>query len=566
MSRAFTLALFSLLQTKNRFLQRIRRLKQPRYLVSMLAGLAYLYFIFGRKKVDVFTWEGQAVPAGLDGAWALGTLVIAVILMLAWAHPEDTGALEMSEAEAHFLLPAPLSLRDLLLYKIFRAQPALLFTALMLKLFVLRPNNFLSIWLTLATIQVYLLMVRIGRARLKLAGVGMFARFGVVVVAMAGLGALVWQVYEPLIAQMEGWDKGEIFPALVGPLAHPPLSIVLFVPSLFARLLVAHGTAAIGLQAIGPLVIAVGCFLIAAKLEISFEEATVEDARKRAEKSRLQKHPGERRPTVLRRIAIPLKDSGPAAAGLIWKNLTASARGGSAAVLVLGLAVVAAAGLLTFFLAGFQEACVAAGGLSLVLCIIISLVGPLFIRDDLRGELDHLDLLKSFPLSGPQIVLAEMAAPFAMILLYQLSTLAMAVAFSVAATERTAVLAAVAWLPVALIFIAPVTILQLAIHNAIVILLPAWARQMRDERQGPEALGRGILMMLGQLLALLLAVLPAALVMAAGFWLAGFTGLGVPGRAAVAAIPSVMLLGGELWLVVQFLGGQFEKMDIEESA
>ena len=52
---------------------------------------------------------------------------VLALMILAWALPSDSGGLQFSEAEIAFLFPAPLRRRDLLLYKIIRAQPQALF-------------------------------------------------------------------------------------------------------------------------------------------------------------------------------------------------------------------------------------------------------------------------------------------------------------------------------------------------------------------------------------------------------------------------------------------------------
>ena len=53
-------------------------------------------------------------------------------MITAWALPADSGGLEFSETEIAFLFPAPLRRRDILLYKILRAQPQALFSALIM--------------------------------------------------------------------------------------------------------------------------------------------------------------------------------------------------------------------------------------------------------------------------------------------------------------------------------------------------------------------------------------------------------------------------------------------------
>ncbi len=118
MTRAFIeLALRSF---KNRIVSRVRRMRDPRYAVGALFGLVYFGWIFFRNRGSArFFATGQASELRVD----VVSLAVLAMMLFAWALPGDSGGLEFSEAEIAFLFPAPLRRRDLLLYKIIRAQP-----------------------------------------------------------------------------------------------------------------------------------------------------------------------------------------------------------------------------------------------------------------------------------------------------------------------------------------------------------------------------------------------------------------------------------------------------------
>src|SRR5215204_5474031 len=132
------LALFYLQfhSVKNRTLARIKRLKQPKYLVFLIAGGAYFYFWFFR-----WFFRAQTRAPGLNlGAMpptpglqeSIGALILLTIILLAWIVPHQRAALAFTEAEVAFLFPAPISRRGLIHFKLLRSQTAILFTTILL--------------------------------------------------------------------------------------------------------------------------------------------------------------------------------------------------------------------------------------------------------------------------------------------------------------------------------------------------------------------------------------------------------------------------------------------------
>src|SRR5262249_2331037 len=108
---------------KNRLMLRLRRLREPRYLIGFIAGLSSLWFMFLRRlffsphgsRIGVVV-AGPVPSAAIDGV----SIVALFGLLLPWAFPEQSGGMTFSPAEIQFLFPAPISRRQLLYYKVFR--------------------------------------------------------------------------------------------------------------------------------------------------------------------------------------------------------------------------------------------------------------------------------------------------------------------------------------------------------------------------------------------------------------------------------------------------------------
>ncbi|MEI6861589.1 MAG: hypothetical protein WCL04_04990, partial [Verrucomicrobiota bacterium] len=198
-----------------------------------------------------------------------------------------------------------------------------------------------------------------------------------------------------------------------------------------------------------------------------------------------------------------------------------------------------------------------------VAVIYILLLGPQLARQDLRHDLGNLDLLKTYPLPGWQVLLGELLAPVAILsALVWLALLAMAMAFraKLGASFAPGVLATGGGC-IALT-IPPLVMVQLLVPNAAAVMFPAWASSMRGRGNGGiDMMGQRLIVVFGQLLVLLLALLPAGLsglVLIVAFqWL-----IGAGPAIALATVAVLVLLGGELWCGIWLLGQRFEKIDL----
>ena len=139
-----TYAFYVASTVKNRVLARVRRLKQPRYLVGLFVGLAYLIVVFSRSGPRPVTVDGQAVPIDPATGAALFTLIVAVVMLLSWALPDSEAGLDLTETEALFLFPAPITRAQLLGFVLARGLFPLLITAVILRILFLRGASFVG--------------------------------------------------------------------------------------------------------------------------------------------------------------------------------------------------------------------------------------------------------------------------------------------------------------------------------------------------------------------------------------------------------------------------------------
>lgn len=559
------------LTLKNSFLQRLRRLREPRYLIGAIAGAAYFWFLFLRRSMGARPANGKLIMLTLAISPVVADCAAVVLLLLmitAWALPADSGGLEFSETEIAFLFPAPLRRRDILLYKIVRQQPQALFSALIMTVLGWWRNGlFVGVWSAISVLSIYFTLVSLGRARLRLMHVGFLARLAGVAAIVAGL---VWIAKSEISAiNFKGLKTApQVLNALSVPFHKPLIRTILFIPHLIASAAIPPSYAMLAISVPVALALGVGFFYIAAALNVSFEEASIGVSQKKA--ARQQRSRGQRSGTfvMFRRAPAPFKlhETGPVETAVVWKNLIALMRNSIAWVVVF-------AAVLAFMLAmalWSHETPVytAVGSMLLFMSCFFPLMGPNIFSNDLRLDMPRLEVLKSYPISGERLIAAEIAAPLLVIsILEMLFATSASIMIGLGQVSKfTRFVATPQFIVLILLLTLPVCAVQLLIRNAIPVLFPAWAMRAKDEPRGFVMMGQRLVTLAGNVLVLGVAMIPAAIVFLPSLWVAYRFFAGNPAFVAVAAMPAVAVILAEAWFGVKALGAQFEKIDISNES
>ncbi len=570
---------------KNVLLSRLRRLKQPKYLFGALVGAAYFYFIFFRQigKSSKFTFTPRGLPVAAIESFDLvtvlgvcGAFAILVIVLFTWALPTEKPGLAFSEAEVAFLFPAPISRRKLIHFRLLGAQLRILVSALFFTL-VSRGWSFLGgntlthvlgWWLILTTLNLHFTGAALTITKLIESGVSAWRRrlFLLSAVALIAVVSAVslWQNAPPFPTGNFGpgafatWLAGVIDAGLLHWLLIPGKIIV--APFLAPD---AGGF----LRAAAPAVaLLIAHYLWVARQEVSFEEASMAYAEKRAARVARIRGGGAigATPAKPRREPFRLRVPGRPELAFLWKNLLGTRPyfhwrvwTTSAAIIAVGVPWVVrhdAGGAFAAVISVFSAIFI---GYALML-------GPQLARQDLRSDLPNSDILKTYPLAGWQILLGETLTPVVILTgLIWLALLAAALALGPRAAtipwltpgfRLTAGLCAAATVPV-------LCSLQLIIPNAAALLFPAWFQATRQRGGGIDVMGQRLIFVFGQLIVILLALCPAVvgagLVVFASQWL-----IGASAAVIFATILALTVLGAEVWCGLWWLGQRFEKLDL----
>jgi ABC-2 type transport system permease protein len=563
----------ALLTFKNRIVQRAKRLREPRYLISAIAGAAYFWFFVFRRNPK----SGVALARMRDLTFNsvivdFGSVIVLLMMIVAWALPADSGGLDFSEAEIGFLFPAPLRRRDLLLYKILRAQPQALFSAAILTIVGTRQGYFIGTWIAFSVMAIYFTMVSLGRARLRLFHIGFLPRLGVVALIIGGLYGLVMSQIRslgtltiPADYQQTVKAGGYARLAIEAFFHKPVIAAILFIPRFFASAALPANLTTLAISALVVAALGVAFFFIAAALNVSFEEASIGASQKRA--ARLDRRNSQRVGSFVMFRRAPalfrLGETGPVEVAIIWKNLIALMRNSIAWVVIFVLMVAAMMAMALWTHEPVSYFTI--GGMLLFMAGIFPIFGPNVFANDLRLDLPRLEVLKSYPISGERLVAAEIAASLAVVSLMEIlfaTSASVLISMSGHATGYIRFVGTPQFVVAILLLTIPVCAIQLMIRNAIPVLFPAWAVRSKDEPKGFVAMGQRLVTMAGNLLVLAIALIPAAVVFAPSVWIAYKFFSGNAAFVAVATTPAVGVLVAEFWFGVKALGAQFEELDV----
>jgi hypothetical protein len=551
----------------NRLVRQLRRLRQPRYFVALVLGLAYLWFLVFRQSPR----PSQAGP--LEARWIelIAALGVAGAMAWAWLFGSERRALAFTPAELTFLFPAPVTRRQLIHFKLLRNQLVILLNTAIWT-FVLSRERFgastwrhaAAVWVLLTTLSLHRLGASFVRSTLADHGLEGLRRklltFAAVTLVLAGAVLVVYDAYS-LIG--EGWHAGVgPFVASLGTALESPVARVLLWPFRALGRPLTAPTASAWLTAMGPAVVLLALhYLWVLRSDAAFEEVAAQASLRRAQALADRSQSSRPRRTVSREPPpYRLSPIGPQAGAILWKNLVGVWRTGRPRVVAVGLVVGGAllAGL--SFRTGSTVAEIV-GWFAAMWAGFLLVIGPQWIRSDLRSDLPSLDLLRSYPLPGRSVIAGEVAASTLVVSALQLGVLTVAyLAFlgnrvmEPGLPLRTAALAA------GFIVLPVINLLGVLIHNGAVILYPAWLGLASGRPAGVEALGQNMLAIIAYLLLLAGALaLPAGAGAAVFFALEPSTGW-LP-AAAAAVVPALAVAGAEARIMIGWIGRAFERTD-----
>ena len=569
---------------RNRMRRRLARLRSPRYVLALSVGLAYIALLLLRPTTLRSGVQDYALPgSGVHGALALASAVgLALVAAKWWLFGAPSGTLAFSPAELQFLFPAPIRRRDLVLYRVLSTQFALLMSAVFVGLILRRggaglpaPLRIIGLWVLFSTLFLHQMAVTLVRTAAAERGSGLARNAPALVIVTTGILLLVVTTVRA-IPPLHSFNELPDALAAIGAALHAPIPSAVLAPFRWLLAPAYAPSAATWLQAIGPaLALLVLHYLWVLRADTTFQTAAVEASARRASRLAARAAGGNvgasrAAPITASRPWFPLAATGPAWMALVWKNTVALTRGfaiGMAVRMVLAIAILAFTFRATGVFGAMSPYSVATpatitAAIALIGAGYLALLGPLAVRNDLRQDLAYLPVLRTFPLPGYRVVLAEVLSPtlalsavqLALILAAYLLTLGRVIAIDIPLATRTLALAG------AVIVVPLLNATSFTIQNALALLFPAWSRLgSTTTPTGFEMMGQRLLAAFAAMVALLLALVPPTLAGLAAAWLVSAA---VVPTAIVASIAACVTSVTELAVACRWLGRVYDRTNV----
>jgi len=537
-------------------------LREPRYLIGLIIGAAYFVSIFGRS----YLMPSRSRP-GITGAFGRGEGAVEIaavgllgVIALAWLWPgRRSPALAFSQADVQFLFTAPITRRRLVRYRLVRSQLASLAGSAIITLFMhpVRLAQAGMLWcgivLIMAIVNLHLTGISLTAAASTGSAVRRWLPRAVVVMAIVAIGVDL-AARRPDAFAAGGSVMTDVTSLLAGGLS----GMVLWPFAALARLPLADSPAAFAVALPWTLLILALNYVWVLRTDVPFEERSAELAEKVA-RVRTEGVQALRKP---RTVATPfrLASDGRLEIALLWKNLISMGRFLSWATLLRFFVPITL--FVTMTSRGGGRSATRAdvfATVALIVAVIATWVGPQIARADLRQDLTHLAVLKTWPLRGATLVRGEVLAPFVVLVSVAWMALAIAALASLGGSLGVQIEDRWSWLAAGLAIVPGLILLQLVVQNAAAVAFPSWVAIGRG-RGGVEVIGQRMLMMAGSILTLVVAVVPAALLGGTVFFAVRTLIGGMPIVLTAAVAGAVLLV--EALVCTELIGAMLDRTDV----
>jgi hypothetical protein len=557
---------------KNRMRRRLNRLREPRYLIGAIIGVLYLFFaLYGRTRprrppANVGPSPGarqaQRVIASFTvAAPSLGGLALLVAAAVSWFMPFGSGLLEFTPAETEFLFTAPVARRHLLFYRLMRSQWAVFFGALVMSLaypiasIPARIRGLIAVWLILMTAHVFFTGVTLSRPQVTrgstnsrgLARGMMTVLFAALAVVLVSIGQHLWA--QPILTLRDAYQVV----SAVATTGTPHLVLLPFIG--LVRPLFAGGWFEFFKAIPVALLIYAGVIAWVLRADEAFGAMTEE-----LTESQINR-PTRKRPAYqVRGVGWDLALTGRPETPFVWKSALQTFRIVDRRVLIrIGVMIA----WLTMVVALFGRArglAEAIGLLATLGAVFAVIIGPQVFRVDLRQDLQHLEVLKTWPVRPSAVVRGEMLWPATVVTTLTWVLGAVGIALSAATFSATTLSLRIAAGLAGMILAPALVLAQFTIHNTAALLFPAWVPLGMGRPRGVDAMGQRVFMLGATWLMLVFVVAPG--VMVGGIISFAFRRLVGWWILIPAALVCAAIVGAEVLMATEALGPAYERLDL----
>jgi hypothetical protein len=379
-----------------------RQLKTVRGIIFFLVGITLLSVWIGP---SIF-FNRVAPPADPSSAMDTAPTAIFVLCLLNLFVSAGERAVTFSPAEVDFLFPGPFSRRQLLVYKLVKTGLASLFSAVIFSFAVGRLGGhfacrFVGVWLLFQFIQLLAMTLAMAQSIVGEQAMGKTRRW-----ILIGLGVAAALAILEIIRNHHGFNLeflSEARDTVAGRIVLAPFKVfasVLLAPQLFPNGLEWAAVAA---------AIDLAMAILVVSLDANYLEMSATVSAKRYDRlSRFRRGGvgGLAKPSSAR-FKLPMLPWLGGAGPIIWRQLSTTVRTARTLLIVIGLAAVGAGVFLGHPDGDQRQAIILLVGLIVWMNLFLSQM----LRFDFRGDLDHMDVLRSLPIRPFAVAAAQLVAP-----------------------------------------------------------------------------------------------------------------------------------------------------------
>jgi hypothetical protein len=315
-------------------------------------------------------------------------------------------------------------------------------------------------------------------------------------------------------------------------------------------------------------------FIWVVRADVSFEDASIEAAKKRAAFLAARGRGELRARGKSDKARTPLwrlRPTGFAPIAFIWKSLLKSGGRRTLGRWAAFFAVLAAG---AFALGRVEDltkplvvtAFIIGGGCYIALLISFVMIGQLSAAQ-LRQGIATMDLLKTYPIPGWQIALGELAGPVLLGSLMQWCSLGIGLMLLSIAPPLHPHLGTITAIVGGIALLLPIFNLSTAILPcAGALLYPGWFRPQENAAPGIENTGMKLILGIAQLLAVVVAMIPVAFFGAVAWFALGKFTAAAEWQALAAGGTAMLILAMETGLGIAWLGSLYDKFDVSSES
>jgi len=578
----------------NRILSMLRKMKRPKYAISVLFGAGYIWWFMIRPMSQV----GQV--SAFDGGQAAHTLIVQsvvgllfIVMLLLQTLSSERG-LAYQENELLFLLVAPVSRAGLLRLKLIQSQPGILLSSMFMGYVVYRmPGGsfwaFPGMYLLVNLMTLFRTWWSLTLCALHQRGITIWMGW-VGLLLIAGIAVAAKESYEPieqiqLIKKPEPgnktagppeFDTEPIADYLVSWIGREPLADVLqplrltvavATPGSWRHRLAGLALLSVWFGLLGLLVFSSRTDFVQPSLQLANRVARIKTrgfwAARREAKGAKKKRPKLSPPP------FELKPGGRLWVAFFWKNLLCA--GSKYTPRVFGYAMlVAVGGGLTLGLWPGMDPKIQVGvsGMVVYALFLYSLILSNMVRNDLRRDIPNFIYIRSLPISGFQLLFGSVLGPT--VIVAGLATVGWS--FCICAVWVMGDIAVPLLFKIPVYFAGVMSIYALAfafvcVENCLALTYPGWVQLGPVQQGGFDKMGQNMLSMIVRMFMMLICLIPPAIVgvpvCILGVWLAGGSLVGTGWAVLGTALVAVPILVAEFVALLWFCGQTvYPKFDI----